>query len=115
MGDEYNKIVDILVKNQKKKFVQRILHKDRYPVLENERSESNPEGAPSTHSMSYSDDGQGRYFVYPTVIEDGSGGLKRLSGEEADAYAQESGEFIEFDNREEADWFSKKYKTIWDK
>jgi len=42
------------------------------------------------------------------------GELQRLSGKKAFEHTQKTGDFIEFDNPEDAAWFSKNYKKIWE-
>jgi len=102
-------IQQILSKNAGKNFVKRIITPEAYPEMDN------GDGSVSSHSMSWSDDGQGHYYVYPTVVQRNDGAeLERLEGKEAAEYAQEKKEFVEFDNAEEADWFSKRYKVVWD-
>ena len=100
-------IKDILYKNRKKGFVKRILNKDDYPELDN------GDGSYSTHSMAYGE-ADGRYFVYPTIVE-GEGGLQRLDGRAAFDYAMKTGEYIDFGDEEDAEWFSKNYKKYWEK
>ena len=56
---------------------------------------------------------EGKYFVYPTVLY-GNGQLTQLPDEQAYRQARETGNYIEFDNEEDADWFSKSYKKVWD-
>jgi hypothetical protein len=104
---EYKKITNILAKNAKKDFVQRILYPENSPVLKND------DDTISTHRMAWGE-ADGKYYVYPTIIRK-AGGLFELDPDEAFHYAHKTGEYIEFDNPEEADWFSKKYKTIWNK
>ena len=103
----FTRIQQILDKNKDKRFVQRILNPDISPTLDNK------DKSYSTHTMGYwsTDDG---FFVAPTVVEDGEGGLKRLSSSDAADYAMRSGELIRFDNEQDAKWFSKNYKKYWD-
>ena len=77
---------DILKQNENKSFVQRILNREKYPVLQN------PDGSESTHSMA-SGESDGRFFAYPTVLMT-KDGLKRFSNEEAF-------------------WFGTNYKNVW--
>ena len=107
MASERSRLLNILFQQGDKDFVRRILLPNQYPSLDNK------DGSYSTHSMSWgeSDDGA---FVYPTVVNVG-GKLKRLSQKKAMDYAKETGEFIKFDNPDEADWFSRNYKKVWEK
>lgn len=102
-----DKVRAILEKNKDKDFVKRILAPDKYPVI------TNKDGSISTHLMSWGQSDNG-YFVYPTIINTKEG-LKRLSDDEAWNHAISSKEFIRFDSPEEADWFSKNYKSVWRK
>ena len=103
----FTRIQQILDENKDKRFVQRILNPDISPYLYNEDKST------SSHIMGYwsTDDG---FFVAPTVVDDGEGGLKHLSQGEAADYAMQSGELIKFNNEEDAKWFSKNYKKYWD-
>lgn len=101
-------VVKILEANKNKTFVQRILHKDKYPTLPNK------DGSISTHSMAWSEV-DGKYIVYPTVLYGGGDKMRRFEDEEAVPLAMESGNYIEFDSPEQADWFSKEYKSYWNK
>ena len=103
---ELNQIEKILQDNKTKNFISRIV--DPSQKLQNE------DGSVSTHSMSYGE-ADGKFFVFPTVIDDGSGELKRLSGDDAWGNAMEKGEFVEFDNEQDASEFSMEYKKYWDR
>jgi len=105
--NEYEKLLEILNSNANKSFVKRILHKGQYPTLDN------GDGTVSTHSMSWGD-ADGRYFVYPTVLYTKDKTLKRYNNDAAWIHAMQTGNFIEFHSPQEADWFSKNYKKIWD-
>ena len=98
------KILEILEANKDREFVQRIFNAADYPVLPNR------DGSVSTHSMVWGEAG-GRFFVYPTVIlqEDQ---MMRLGPDTAFGHALRTGEFIEFDNMEDADEFSREYKKF---
>lgn len=101
--DDYDKLMQILQANAQKTFVQRILNPDAFPVLPHA-------GGIATHRMAW-DEADGRYFVYPTVLYDGKG-LKDY-GNAAWDQARKSGNYIEFKTPQEADWFSKNYKSAW--
>lgn len=107
MSDDFDKIMRILIENEDVPFVKRILDARDFPTLDNE------DGSYSTHSMSWSDDGSGRYFVYPTVVPDKSGLLQRLDPDAAVKSAQSTKNFIELGSADEADYFSKNYKSVW--
>jgi CRISPR/Cas system Type II protein with McrA/HNH and RuvC-like nuclease domain len=101
-----DRIRKILSEHKDKNFVDRILNPGRYPKIKN------PNGKFSTHRMSWGDDGNGKYIVYPQII-DHNGQLTLLSQDEAQAYAWRTGEYIPFDSPQEADGFSRDYKKIW--
>jgi hypothetical protein len=105
------KIKAILDANQKLNFVQRIINPDKYPTLP--LPDEGP-GAYGTHKMSYATGEKGA-MVYPEIIQDSTGQLKRLGRQEAMDYAKKSGEFIQFNNPQDADWFGKNYKKVWEK
>jgi len=97
----------ILEQNKDKLFVQRALNPDDYPTLDNE------DGTVSSHSMAWGE-GDGKYLVYPTVLMNRSGKLQRLSDDDAWDNAIETGNYIEMPSAKEADWLSRKYKTVWE-
>ena len=116
---DIDRVLKILEKNEDKNFVKRILNPEEYPVLDSVNSGGRLEkGWIATHQMTWDEvedkKGKKKYRVYPNIVmrdnalhwfdEDGSAG----------DYASESKEFIEFDNPEDADWFSQNYKLIWD-
>ena len=104
---ELKKIKSILDKNKDKSFVQRILQPDKFPKLDL------GDGNYATHKMSWGESG-GKYIVFPTVLY-GEGKLQEFKPDEAFGHAMNTGNYIEFDNPEEADWFSKNYKKVWEK
>ena len=104
---ERKKIRSILDKNKDKSFVQRILKPDNFPRLDLGN------GNYATHKMSWGES-DGKYRVFPTVLF-GDGKLQQYEPREAFGHAMNTGNFIEFDSAEEADWFSKNYKKVWEK
>ena len=66
-----------------------------------------------THLMA-SGEADGRYFAFPTIMEDDEGNLKRYKTG-AFRRAMETGNYIEFPSAREADWFSRNYKRPWKK
>jgi len=103
---DFDRAADILISNKEKPFVQRILNRDAFPVLNND------DGSVSTHSMAWGD-ADGRFFAYPTVVQSGHENLERLEGSDAWDNAIGTGNVIEFPTAEEAEWFSKNYKAVW--
>jgi hypothetical protein len=98
----------ILQANKAKSFVQRILN---YQGPQNSPVLDLGGGQYATHKMAWTE-ADGKYRVYPTVLWDG----KKLVDYGPDkAYDQvlRSGNFIDFDSPDAADWFSKNYKLVW--
>jgi hypothetical protein len=107
--EDYNRAMQILSANADKTFVKRILTPEKFPKLDLGR------GQYATHKMSWVDtedaNGNPVYHVFPTVLYDG----KQLKdyGDQAYDHARETGNYIEFKNPQEADWFSRRYKAVW--
>ncbi len=100
-------IRQILEANKSKTFVDRILNKDKYPTLDL------GDGNYATHKMAWAQVGD-KYVVYPTVLWDGKQ-VKEYSPQDAWNHVKTSGNYIEFDSPQEADWFSQNYKNVWGK
>ena len=98
------RLQQIIEANKDRPFVDRIVNRSQYPVMENE------DGSVSTHRMAWAGGDDGHY-VYPTVQHKGG---KLFIPEDPYRYARENNDFIKFDTPEDADWFSKKYKLLWD-
>ena len=108
-NNEFDRINNILTKNKQLNFVDRIINKDKYPVIENS------DNTYSTHKMSYANV-DGKFIVYPNIIlYPETKNLIELKPKEAINYAIESKEFIPFDKEEDAKWFSENYKKVWEK
>jgi len=105
MTEEYDKVARILMKNSNKDFVKRILAKDLYPSMDLGG------GKIATHQMGWTE-ADGKYIVHPNILYDGKS-LKDY-GDKSYSKAKETGDFIEFDTPEEADWFSRRYKVFWE-
>lgn len=101
----YRYINTILDKYKHLNFVQRILN----PVKKINMPET---GRTATHYMVHSNI-DGFYAVYPRIVEQENGQLTLLSETEAWNHAKQTGEFIKFQNKKEAEWFSYHYKDIW--
>jgi hypothetical protein len=98
------KLLELLLKNKNKDFINRIINVNDFPVLENR------DGTKSTHSMSLSEV-DGKFFVYPSVVyQDGK--MQRLGPDTAFNRAISSGDMLEFDDLDEATGFSKDYKQF---
>jgi hypothetical protein len=113
MGDrrEKERIRRILLQNSEKDFVRRILNPLDSPTLDMGN------GNYVTHKMAWAEatkpDGGSEFRVYPTVLMD-EDGLKDY-GNGAYSEAMKRGEYIGFQNANDADWFSKNYKKMWSK
>ena len=85
----------------------------KYPVIKNYKGS----GMGASHQMSWgeTDTKQGRkYHVFPNIVQDKTGQLKDL-GKQSYKYALDNKEAIQFNTAKEADWFSRKYKSVWKK
>lgn len=110
-SNDYDRVMSILSANSDKTFVKRILTPDKFPELDL------GDGNYATHKMSWvsTEDEQGNteYHVFPTVLWDG----KQLKdyGKQAYDHVRKTGNYIKFTTPEEADWFSRRYKAVWEK
>ena len=103
---ELARINQILEANKTKSFVDRILNKDKYPTLDLGN------GMSATHKMSYMQVGN-KYHVFPTILYHDKK-LTRYKPRKAYDLVRQTGNYIEFDTQNEADWFSKNYKAVWE-
>ena len=101
---------ETLARNNSKRFVKRILLPFNSPVAPDDEDPKRV----MTHKMAWGE-ADGKYYVYPTVMEDpeSKSGLKNY-GKEAFKEAIRRRDFIVFDKPEDADKFSKTYKSYWD-
>jgi len=108
---DIDRVMKVLEANESLDFVQRIFSPEKYPAIsEDERL---GKGEFATHQMSYTENDEGtEFYVYPNIVHR-EGKLDWLEGGDAAKYAANSGEFIKFDKREDAEWFSENYKLIW--
>lgn len=111
------RINQILQANKGKTFVDRIINRERYPVLDFTSGktvmQAPEQGEYGTHKMAYVSVGD-KYHVFPTILWDGKQ-LKQYEWREAYDKVKQTGNFISFDTAEEADDFSENYKLIWEK
>ena len=107
MSDATEWVRAILEQNKDKSFVKRILtyNPDTSPYLDLGN------GNRATHLMSWGE-GDGKYYVFPTVLMTKEGKLKNY-GKDAWNHVSKTGNYIEVDDAETADWLSKNYKLIW--
>ncbi len=103
--EEYKWVNQILEANKTKGFVDRILNSDKYPTMKMAN------GQHATHKMAWMTEGK-KHRVFPTVLYDGKE-LKEYPPRDAYEQARQTGNYIEFDNPEDADRFSKRYKIVW--
>lgn len=103
---EYGRLMDTLNANKDKSFVQRILQPSQYPTLDVGG------GSYATHRMAWTE-ADGKYYVYPTVLLEQSGQLKDYGPDAAWNHVRTTGNYIPFDNADDAEWFSTRYKAAW--
>ena len=106
---EYLKIMQILKKNKDKPFVNRILNPNINPRLDMGQNSH------ATHLMSWADAGD-KYRVFPRVQKVGQDGMQLkeyTSWQNAYKRATERKNYIDFDTSQEADAFTKTYKSAW--
>lgn len=108
ISENYGRIWDIIQKNKKTPFVNRLINRQDYPVI------GNPDGTYSTHRMSWGQVGN-KYWVFPMIEMVGDELVDlRQSGIDPFEHARQNQNYIEFNTPEEADFFSKNYKKYWD-
>ena len=101
--DDFEKLMQVLNANAGKTFVQRILKPDNYPVLHHDNGIA-------THRMATAE-ADGKFYAYPTVLWNGQ--QLQDYGNDAFRRAWQTGNMIEFPSSQEADWFSRNYKSAW--
>lgn len=104
-------IEDILTTNSRVPFIKRILFPDRAPVTLD--PEDPQRRRVMTHKMEYKT-ADGKAYVHPRVMLDESGTLRDY-GDTAFDEALKRRDFITFDSPDQADWFTRNYKSYWDK
>jgi len=77
-------------------FLDRIYNPDKYPYIDN------GDGTISTHKMAAETDGNGKWFVFPTIQFDGQKLVAYDSNEEAMQNALATGNFLEMPSKEDA-------------
>ena len=102
-------MADIVVAKplEKPEWEDRINNPEKYPFIQNEN------GSISTHEMAAETDGQGNWYVFPTIIQETGGGLKRFEDpQNALSYALRTGNYKPFTTKEDALYYSAGgYKT----
>lgn len=114
--DDITRLNTILEANKDKNFVQRIINPKESPSIP---MPDMGRGGWGTHYMGWSSIGTDKgekYIVYPHIVQDRkTNKLMRLDNHQAIQHAINTGEYIQFDKPEDADWFGKNYKLGWDK
>ena len=92
---------------EKPEWEDRINNPEKYPFIQNK------DGSISTHEMAAETDGQGNWYVFPTIIQETGGGLKRFEDpQNALSYALRTGNYKPFTNKEDAlNYSAGGYKT----
>ena len=99
--------LELLLGNQNKNFVQRILNAQDYP------SQTHPDRTTSSHLMA-SGEAEGKHIAFPTLVQDRHS-QQLFSPKNPIKYAMENNEFLEFDNQKTAELFAKDgYKEYFD-
>lgn len=105
---------DVLDANRKQEWVQRIVNPNLVERYEPIPDPTDPKsGRTSTHLLAYSEteiNGKKVYVVYPMVVRKENEDKLTYLGDDAYDYAMEREEYIAFDNKEDAERFSKNYK-----
>ena len=115
---------EIAEQHKDKEFVRRILNPKGSPHLTPDDDDRLSEGQTASHQMGWGQNGPDgeatEFYVYPEIInEDGKmhwfkEGEPHGEYENAGDYASKTGERITFGSKDEAEWFSKNYKSLWD-
>ena len=112
---DFNKVFKILAKNEHKDFVQRIFYPEESDAIVNE------DGSTSSHKMA-AETGRAigenpkKWYVFPTIVKDDDGFLVDYKDYNAAwPEAKRKGDFIEFDSKDDAIWFEKHWKLMWDR
>jgi len=100
-GEDLRRAQEIIEANKEKQFIQRAI--DIGEGSENFPRVYNLDGSITTHSMA-SGEAEGKYYAYPTVMENDKGELKRYE-EEASRRETEKGVIIPYKTETEADSF----------
>ena len=88
-------------------FIKRVRSPTKYPYI------TNADGTKSTHRMAYSE-ADGKFYVYPTIVQKESGMLEQLDDKAAFRYAIDNREFMRFDSEDEAAAYAEGgYKQDW--
>ena len=92
---------------EKPEWEDRINNPEKYPFIQNK------DGSISTHEMAAETDGQGNWYVFPTIIQETGGGLKRFEDpQNALSYALRKGKYKQFTTKEDAlSYYAGGYKT----
>jgi hypothetical protein len=98
-------LMQLLGENKNIPFVDRILSPQNYGVIENK------DNTISTHLMSAEYDENGDAYAFPMIVKTENGLRKFNDPREALNYNKKIGNVMKFNTIEEADMFSRNYKT----
>ena len=108
MPEKNNNILELLLQNQDKNFVQRIFDTNKYPQRQN------ADGSSSSHLMAHETIEGGRSIAFPILVQ-GKYAPNLFMPKNPIEYALENNEYIEFNSLEEAGDFSMDgYKEFFD-
>ena len=105
MNNNVENLMQLLGQNKQVPFVDRILSPQNYGVI------NNPDKSVSTHLMSAEYDENGNAYAFPMIVKIGDKLHKFEDTREALNYNKKNGNVIQFKTIEEADMFSRNYKT----
>ena len=92
---------NLLAKNSHLNFIQRAIDPDKYPVIKND------DGSFSTHLMAWGEGPKGKPIVFPTIVQQKDGTLKKFDNmDDAYNHAVKNNEYVETPNDETAAYFS---------
>jgi hypothetical protein len=92
---------DLLAKNSHLNFIQRATSPEKYPTIKNE------DGSFSTHLMAWGEGPNGKPIVFPTIIQQKDGTLKKFDNmDDAYDHAVKNKEYVETPDDKTAAYFS---------
>ena len=114
--ERLTKVKSILAPNTDKDFVQRIISPQDSPFIKNK------DGSESSHKMAFEvgealglkGERATKWYVFPTIQRESEGSLVDYKDwKKAWPSAEANQDFIEFDSKEEAEWFERNWKAVW--
>ena len=99
---EYEAMSNVLSqRNKSLNWVERGLNPNNYPTIDN------GDGTFSTHRLEYKTGDNGEAYVYPAIIQQEDGSLKKLTSDEAWKYAKDTNTAMRIPNVKLAEYYSK--------